>query len=369
MQDKIVILKGPERIRKRPSILFGSSDGAGAQAAVAMLLHLLAEECVKGYSSFMEITLHRDGSVGIGVGGRGIFLGSPECNIWSDLFCNPNLRSAYDTSEAYQSIFEEHSGENADNFELYAVQCVMEFMDVQVRRDGYLHKLHFEKGENIGGMTRESCAEPSGTYIRLLPDSSVFSQVLLQEPWITEQAKALALCIPGTKVTLCQETSKGMDRKEFFYPTGITDYLLAENAHCTTSPVYTKALEAEGQERYNKPKYTAGVKLGLCFTKEKGFVKCYHNLKELPYGGSHQDVCLDNIGNYLKWMLDGKTEHFSEHLCLVIVSEAEHTAWINGSRESIENILIRDMTEDMTGEDLRYFIKQNQAFLDQLFCK
>lgn len=369
MQDKIVILKGPERIRKRLSIVFGSSDGAGAQAAVEMLLHLLAEECIKGYSCSMEITLYRDGSVGIGVGGRGIFLGSPESNIWLELFTLPNLRSAYDIPGTCQSIFQEHNGEDVDNFDLYAVQCATEFMDIRVCRDGYLHKLHFEKGENVGGLTREPSNEPGSTYIHLLPDASVFSQVCLQEPWITQQAKALALCIPGTKILLRLESAEGVDKKEFFYPAGIADYLLAENQSCTTSAVYVKELEAEGQERYNKPKYAAKVKLGLCFTKEQGYIKCYHNLKELSCGGTHQDVCLQNIRNYLEWMLDGNTEKLLKHLTLVIISEAKHTAWISGNRNSIENTLIRDMTEDMTGEDLRYFVKQNRAFLAELFCK
>lgn len=369
MQDKIVILKGPERIRKRPAVVFGSSDGAGAQAAVERMLHLLAEECVKGYSSSMEITLYRDGSVGIGVGGRGIFLGSPERNIWLELFTLPNLRSAYDIPGTYPSIFQEHNGEDVDNFDLYAVQCATEFMDVWVCRDGYLHKLHFEKGENIGGLIREPSSEPASTYIRLLPDASVFSQVCLQAPWITEQAKALALLIPGTKILLRLESAEGVDQKEFFYPAGIADYLATENQGCTTSAVYVKELEAEGQERYNKPRYAAKVKLGLYFTKEQGFIKCYHNLKALSCGGTHQDVCLQNIRNYLQWMLEGNTETLFKHLTLVIVSEAKHTAWRNGNRNSIENTLIRDMTEDMTGEDLRYFVKQNQAFLDGLLSK
>ena len=162
-----------------------------------------------------------------------------------------------------------------------------------------------------------------------------------------------------------------VEEVEFCYPKGIADFLQEQNKNIETSPVYSQELSAEGQDRYNRPRYTATVTPGICFAQDAGFVKCYHNLKELTYGGTHCDGALHNIAQRLEWMLDCKIskETLLKHLQLVIVTNSEISDWANSARTGLQSIFIRDLTRDTIGDDFHYYVKQNAAFLRILFNK
>lgn len=181
-------------------------------------------------------------------------------------------------------------------FHLCAVQYASEYMDVRVRRDGQESCLRLEKGENVGGITRRSSAEASGTYIRFKPDPTVFTDIVLPAEAVVRKANSLALVIPGLPVTFRRETDTGFEERVFCYPAGIADYLKTSSA----VPVYTAALEAEGQVRYNRPRYTAKVQVGIGFSEEPGFIACYHNQKELTCGGTHVDKLISEIGKFFE---------------------------------------------------------------------
>lgn len=371
MKNEIVILRGAERVRQRPAVIFGSDDADGAMSAVQMLVDLFAQEGVDGHCNQIAVTQYRDGSVAIADNGRGLFLGKPDREndrVWKALFCELYAGSVYGSAPG--SVFEE-TEEVKDSLELCAVQYASSYMDVCVVRDGFKQSLHFEKGENIGGLSRTPWEGSTGTYIRLQPDPEVFSDIRISPQQLAEKLQAIAIHIPGMKTVLRHELDAGFDENVFFYPEGIADYLQEHNKGRKTSPLYLAELTAEGRDRYNRPPYTANVRLGLCFAKNAGFLRCCHNLRELAYGGTHLDAAVERIGDYLGWMVTGEIgkEDILKHLQLVIVTNSGMTAWVNGTRTAIENILIRDLTQDAVGEDFRHFVKQNKDFLNDLLCK
>lgn len=371
MDNQIVILRGAERVRKRPAVIFGSDGMYGVAAAVQMLLDIVAEEGAKGYCDCITITGHQDGSVGIQDNGRGIFLGD---GMWENLFCQLFAQSPYCDAAKPGNIFEvpgESEKQDRECMELCAVQYASEYMDVCVHRDGYAYRLHFEKGENIGGLTTTPSAEPTGTYIRFKPDAAVFTQIDLPAEVLTAQAQLLAMLHCGMQVCYRRETATGYEETVFCYETGIADYLQEKSINCTVSEIYTAEIAAEGQDRYNRPKYAAAVKIGLCFSKEPGFVECYHNHRALPHGGSHLDQLLIEVRRCLEKTMNRKIrkQDLLAHLRLVAVSDAEITYWVNGTRNSIQNVLIRDMAQDAIRDRFHSFAERNKEVLAELFCE
>lgn len=373
MENQITILKGAERVRRRPAVIFGSDDIQGVFNGFEGLLDLLAKEGFDGYCDRITVTQYLDDSIEIQDNGRGLFLGAPDCDddtIWKDIFCQLYGGSLYEENATSRNLFEapkEGIEEFTETLDLCAMQYASAYMDVTVVRDGYKQSLHFEKGEIVGTRKKEPCADPSCTCIRFQPDREVFTQISVPAKEIMDKLRTIAIQIPGMAATFCQETKEeGLIKTQFYYPGGIGDYLQTQSA-----PVYTQELTAEGQERYNKPRYTATVKIGIGFAENAGFVQCYHNLRVLTLGGTHCQKALKEIKQYLQWMLevDIQEETLLKHLQLVIVTKAKYSHWVTGQRTGITNTLIRDLTQDSIGGDFQYFVKQNKEYLSTLFGK
>ena len=368
MNREIRILRGPDRVRKRPAVIFGSDDAQGAMTAVQMLLHVLAREAEQGYSNTILLTHNADGSVMLRDNGRGVFPNSPEKmdeKTWTDLFCELYAAGAYDPT---LSPNEELPNETLDNLELCAVQYASEYMDVRVNRDGVAYELHFEKGHKTGNLSEGPSSEPSGVCIRFRPDSEVFSDITLSDDILGQLLQDLAIQIPGLQTVFCRETDGNMEDMKYCYPEGIRSYLLERNKNAV---VYTAELSAEGRDRYNKAPYTANVRVGLSFEKNAGFCQCYHNRRPLPMGGTHRDALINQVTRYLKWMLQCPVDRKAvlAHLQLVVITTSGRTSWANSAGTAINNILIRDLTQDTVNEDFRNYVKQNSDFLGTLFGK
>ena len=367
MNDKIVMLRGPERVRRRPAVIFGDDGVDGTVAAFNMLLDIL----VSGRCNQLMVTQYLDNSIEIQDNGRGIFFGKGISHwkiLFGELYAAPRGGPIFPERNVFERISRKNSGANPLGF--YAVCCASTYMDVRVNRGVWQYELHFERGNNKGGLRKRLRKAPSGTYFRFKLDSEVFSNISIPSRQIADKLQSIAVQIPGMLTTFRREAEDGFEETAFCYLDGVADYLQRENeAREVSSPIYHKELTAEGQERYNLPRYAADVKMHVCFAENAGFVKCYHNLKELTCGGTHRDVAIKEIRLRLEWMLECKIdeEDLLKHLQLIIVTKSEHTEWANGARTGLQSIFIRDLTRDTIGDDFHYYVKKNAEFLSALF--
>jgi DNA gyrase subunit B len=383
MSDVIRILKGPDRVRLRPAVIFGDDGIEGAQCAVEMLLRIMASECVDGHSSRLDVTLYPDQSLEITNYGRGIYFGEPDEDndtLWKELFCEIYAGSKFaDTcEEAVPAIFESPEAvssrvyriEGYDQMYLCAVQYASEYMDVCSVRDGYQYTLHFEKGENLGGLKKTPCSLVSETKIRFKLDQEVFSEIGITRNFLSTELETLALLNPGV---ICSLGEAGeASRQVFSFPNGIADYFQNYRGTDDHLPVYLNCIEGKGQERYNRPFYQAKVQIGVSFEKNRGYIQCYHNQRELTVGGTHLREALSSIGKYLSDRLGIPLSHeqLREHLQLVIHSQSSTVPlWENGTRSGICNTVIKDMTHDALGEPFAYFLRKNQNKILGIFSE
>ena len=364
--EKITVLRGPERVRRRPAVIFGSDDADGAATALELLLDVLAREGMGGNCSEMKVTQYLDGSIEIQDNGRGIFLGN---GVWQELFCQLYAGPLCPDGKTARCIFEKPSGkegEYTDSLELCAVQYASEYMRVCVVRGGYKQMLHFEKGNHVGGITETPSDAPSGTNIRFRLDTEVFTDVLIPSQQISEKLQIIAIQIPGMTTTFRCETARGFEETAFYYPRGVADFLQEQNPG--EALIHSAGRKAEGQERYNRPRYGAAVTIGIGFAKNAGFVRCYHNLKELTHGGTHCDALLHSIAQRMEWMLECeiREEELQKHLQLVVSTNAEHSEWTSGARTGLRSIFLRDLTQDTLDDGFQQFLKENKEPLCEL---
>lgn len=382
MENKIVILKGAERVRRRPAVVFGDVGDAGAMNSVEQMIHILASECVDGYSNYLEISVDADNVVSISNNGRGIYFGSPEeepdDQIWKDMFCELYAGAKYidyaQEGKRYSIYSENGIAERrkwlvVDETELYlcSIQYSSAFMEVVSVRNGYEYRLSFKSGENVGGLTKSQSAASSGTQITFIPDPAVFGEYSLSASQIKEKAVLLALANPGVTVKVSVDDEETVT---YCYPDGIQSYMeeRCDNEHGT--PIFRNFIKGVGQDRYNYPSYNAQIEVGISFAPNQGYIKCLHNQRELTYGGTHIENLKYYIGRYIEYMLEvlPSEEQLLKHLQMVVITYTDgRPQWENGSRRSIAHNVIRDMADDTVKEDFRYFLKQNSAVLEKLY--
>ncbi len=368
--ESISSLKGADRVRKRPGVIFGPDGLEGCEHAVFEILSNSIDEAKEGYGKEIILTSYRDGSIEVEDFGRGcpVDYNSAEGRYnWELVFCELYAGGKYDN-------------ESGDNYEYSlglnglgscATQYSSEYMDVTVWRDGKKYDLHFEKGENIGGLKSEEYSKKrTGSRIRWKPDLEVFTDVAIPPEYFQDVLKKQAVVNSGVTFRLRLEGEKGSFREtEYFYENGIRDYV-AELAgeEGLTLPEYIEA-ERRGRDREDMPEYKVKLSAAFCFSNKRNLIEYYHNSSFLEYGGAPEkavrsafvsaiDALLRKQGKYQK--NESKVTFNDIQDCLILVTNcfSTRTSYENQTKKAITNRFIQEaMTEFFKSKLEIYFIE------------
>lgn len=366
--NRIHPLQGPDRVRKRPAVIFQAEDITGAQNAVGMLLEIFAAQAQLGHCKHLTVKQAHT-QLEISADDRGLYLGQDtgDDSIWRSLFCEMFAGPLYApedsgysfglTDDCRHALFGDK--QKADSIflpqdsnlgELYAIQCVCKYMDVTTNRGGIHSALRFSQGHNLGGVCHVPTSDPNGTCFRFELDDGVFQQTLIPPAFFRKRLQELAMLSPGL---CCTYINHGV-QETFCYEGGIAQYVTREGSML---PAFQNQLCAKGRERYNRPEYEACVQIALSYAPNAGQVKCLHNFRDLTCGGTHLTVLKSRLCRAFDqfFLVDGEEPftfaELSPHLRIVLASFCTQrcTLWENGTRLSIQNQLITHMTQDAAG--------------------
>ena len=273
--ESISSLKGADRVRLRPAVIFGSDGLEGCQHSVFEILSNSIDEAREGYGDRIEVTRFKDKSIMIRDWGRGIPLDfNPRENRynWELVFCELYAGGKY----------KNNSGENYE-FSLglnglgsCATQYSSEYFDVTVFRDGYRYDLHFEKGENIGGLIKQKCDyEHTGTIQKWRPDLEVFTDINIPLEYFQTTLKKQAVVNAGITFVLYDEESG--QTFEYCYKNGIVDYIKEVNQDKGFTEIQYYEMSTKGRDREDKPEYKVKLQIAFCFNNEINLLEYYHN--------------------------------------------------------------------------------------------
>jgi DNA gyrase subunit B len=368
--ESISSLKGADRVRKRPAVIFGSDGLEGCRHAIFEILSNAIDEAREGYGEQIVVTRFEDGSVEIEDFGRGIpvdFNPREDRFNWELVFCELYAGGKYNNADGGES-YEYSLGLNG--LGLCATQYASEYMDVEIFRDGSRYTLHFEKGENIGGLQKEpSRRKQTGTRIHWRPDLSVFTDIAVDTDYYREMLKRQAVVNAGLLFVLRDQKTQSFEEERFFYQNGIVDYageLAGEGA--LTSVQYWQA-ERRGRDREDKPEYKVRLSVALCFSNRQKLAEYYHNSSFLEHGGSPEkavrqafvsqiDSMLRQRGAYLKG--ESKITYADVEECLLLISSSfsTQTSYENQTKKAINNKFIYEaMTDFLKHQQEVYFIE------------
>ncbi|MBR5942480.1 MAG: DNA topoisomerase [Clostridia bacterium] len=369
--DSIISLKGPDRVRKRPGVIFGSDGIEGCQHAVFEILSNSIDEAREGHGDKIIVTRYLDHSVEIQDFGRGIPLGWNEKegkDNWELVFCELYAGGKYknDAGENYEFSL------GLNGLGLCATQYASEFMDAEVFSGGMKWNLSFRRGELYGQVHKEpTTSRKTGTRIHWLPDLQVFTDIAIPLEYYTETLKRQAVVNSGVLFLLRNEVSRGkFEETEFFYENGITDYVRELAGENPLTPVSYAEGERRGRDREDMEDYKVKIQTAFCFSRTASAAEYYHNSSWLEHGGSPEkavrlaftaqiDAYVRKQGKYAK--NESKITFQDVEDCLVIVTNSfsTRTSYENQTKKSITNKFIQDAMTDFLKHQLEVYFLEN----------
>ncbi len=373
--ESISALKGADRVRLRPGVIFGSDDLEGCQHSFFEILSNSIDEAREGFGDKIEVTRFKDASIEIRDTGRGIpldFNSKENRYNWELVYCELYAGGKYNNNTG--DLYEFSLGLNG--LGACATQYASRYFDVEVYRDGYKHSLHFEKGDNIGGLTKEPVRKKqTGTIQRWLPDDEVFTEIKIPLDYFKATLKRQAVVNAGITFELHDEESQ--ETFTFLYPEGILGYVREiDNENGISTPVLFTG-SGQGRDRKDKVDYKVKASVAFCFNNEVNQIEYYHNSSWLEYGGSPDKAVKNAFVYEIDRQIKGREKYkgneskitftdVQDSLILVTNSFSTETSYENQTKKAINNKYIQEMITDLLKTQLEVWFIENKQEGDRV---
>jgi DNA gyrase subunit B len=373
--ESISALKGADRVRLRPGVIFGSDGLEGCQHSFFEILSNAIDEAREGYGKVIRITRHKDFSITVEDHGRGIpldFNQREQRYNWELIYC-----------ELYAGgKFENNSGENYEyslglnGLGACATQYSSEYMFVTVFRDNQKYSLEFRKGENVGGLKKEKVKyDHTGSITHWKPDLDVFTDIKIPIEYYRQTLKRQAVVNPGLTFVLEDEESGKVE--EFLYENGISDYVKELGKDTGLTPVQFYETSTKGRDREDKQDYKVKMNIAFMFHNEVNVLEYYHNSSFLEYGGAPDkavksafvnelDKYIKNNNKYNKTESKITFADVQDSLILVSSSFSTVTSYENQTKKSITNKFIQEAMTDFLRKQLEVYLIENKEEAEKI---
>ena len=367
--ESITSLKGADRVRKRPAVIFGSDGMEGCAHSIFEILSNSIDEAREGYGNKIIVTRFKDGSVQVEDFGRGMpvdYNQGEERYNWELLFCEMYAGGKY---AAGDENYEFSLGLNG--LGLCATQYASAWMTADIYRDGQHYHLDFKKGENVGGLHKEPYkGRRTGSIIRWKPDDEVFTDINVPAEYFRDVMKRQAVVNAGITLILRDETGAEPTEETFYYENGIQDYVQEIAGLDGLTPVVFCESSAVGRDRADQPDYKVKMSAAFCFSNKVQLLEYYHNSSWLEHGGSPdkavRSAFVSQINAYLKaknLYKKGESQITFADVqdCLIFVSSSfsTRTSYENQTKKAINNKFVAQSMTDFLKHQLEvYFLEK-----------
>ncbi len=373
--ESISQLKGEDRVRKRPQVIFGSNGIEGCEHSIFEILSNSIDEAREGYGNKIIVTKYKDNSVEIQDFGRGIpvdFNNNEQKYNWELVFCELYAGGKIDRENYEFSL-------GLNGLGLCATQYASEYMDAEIKNGGYVYNLHCEKGRNIGGLKKEEYSKrDTGTRIKWRPDLEVFTDIDVSDERYHEMIKRQAVVNKGVKFIFNSERDKGFETTEYFYENGIVDYVRERVGEGAITDVQNWISgDRFGRDRDDLPEYKVKMEIAVAFSNKVKFKEYFHNSSWLEHGGAPEkavksalvsqiDAYLKQNNKYIKSDAKISYQDVEDCLAIVISSFSTQSSYENQTKKSINNKFIQETMTEFLRQQLEVYFLENKLEAEKI---
>ena len=380
-EDSISSLKGADRVRKRPGVIFGSDGIEGCQHAVFEILSNAIDEAREGYGKLVIVTRYEDNTFEVEDFGRGCpvdWNNAEERFNWELVFCELYAGAKYhnNTDKNYEFSL------GLNGLGSCATQYSSEFMEVTIYRNNKKYTLSFKKGEVVGEKGEELQYEEytgkrTGSIIKWKPDLEVFTDINIPVEYFLDVMKRQAVVNAGVTFRFKNQNQGRFETTEFLYENGIIDYVSEiVGDDFLTEPVFFEA-NRTGRDREDLPDYKVKLSAAFCFSNRASVQEYYHNSSWLEHGGSPEkatrsafvaeiDAYLRKTNKYKSG--ENKITFNDVQDCLVLITNcfSTVTSFENQTKKAITNKFVQEATTEFLRAQLEVYFIENKSSAEKI---
>ena len=375
--ESISALKGADRVRKRPAVIFGSDGLDGCEHAVFEILSNAIDEAREGYGDLVIVTRYEDHSIEVEDFGRGCPVDWNEKEQrynWELVFCELYAGGKYDNNAGNNYGY----SLGMNGLGSCATQYASRYFDARIYRDGFKYTLHFERGNIVGKLNKEPAdRKKTGSCFHWLPDLDVFTDINIPKEYFLDVIKRQAVVNAGVTFRFRNQVGGKFETTEFCYEHGILDYITElTEGNAFTMPQFWET-ERKGRDREDMPDYKVKITAALCFSRSMSKLEYYHNSSWLEYGGAPDkavrnafvyaiDAYLKQTGKYVK--NESKITFQDVADCLVLVTNCFSTqaSYENQTKKAINNKFVQEAMTDFFRSRLQVYFIENKGEADKI---
>ncbi len=375
-------LKGADRVRRRPAVIFGSDGLDGCQHSFFEILANAVDEAREGYGDLITVTVTRDHAITVEDEGRGVPLGynrREKRYNWELVFCELYAGGKYGNNQdgaAYTYSL------GLNGLGACATQYSSAWMEVASYSGESVSEIRFRRGEPSSELKTRALTKKDGkrrgTVIRWLPDLEVFTDIAIPDEFFITTLRQQSVVNAGITFLLRLEGEDGsFAESRYCYENGIADYIAELAPASMTEPVLWH-METRGRDREDKPEYSMRADIAFAAVKGGGVAEYYHNSSFLEHGGSPDravrtafvfavDKFLRAQGKYNKTEAKVTYPDVAESLAVIISSASTETSYENQTKKAITNTFIQRALTEYLKSHLEVYFAENPTPAMQ-FC-
>ena len=367
-ENSIKILEGLEAVRKRPGMYIGSTDKRGLHHLVWEIVDNSIDEVLNGFGKKIKIIIHKDGSVSVEDEGRGVPVGMHESGMSTPEVIYTVLHAGGKFENAGYKVSGGLHGVGGS-----VVNALSKWMEVTIKRDGYVHYIRFEDGGKVKiPLQKLEKTSKTGTKVRFMPDDTIFSTTHFSFTTICERMQESAFLLKGLTVEVIDEEDN--KQEVFCYDNGLKSFV--EYLNDGKSELH-KVVHFEGSKE--------GINVEIAFqytdTYSENIISFVNNVKTTD-GGSHEvgfKTALTKVFNdyaktngYLKAKdknLEG-TDTREGLTAIISLQIPEALLQFEGqTKAKLGTPVARTIVESITSEKLQFFLEENKAVATDILNK
>ncbi|MFA6075816.1 MAG: DNA topoisomerase (ATP-hydrolyzing) subunit B [Negativicutes bacterium] len=363
---QIEILEGLEAVRRRPGMYIGSTSARGLHHLVYEVVDNSIDEALAGYCNKIEITITANNEIIVKDNGRGIPIDMHESGITALEAVMTVLHAGGKFGGGGYKVSGGLHGVGAS-----VVNALSEWCEVEVRRDGKIYAIRFERGITVEPIHVVGKCKDTGTLTRFKPDSSIFEEVIFDFDLLKARLREMAFLNRGVQILFIDE--RNGDRRDFNYAGGIIEFVAYLNRN--------------KQALFEKPIYISGI-------KDETVVECSiqyndsYNENSLSFvnnintqeGGSHLTGfkgaltrCMNDYARKRN-LLKENDENFSgedtrEGMTMVLSVKVREPQFEGQTKTKLGNSEVKGIVETIIGDGINTFLEENPAQAKKIFEK
>jgi len=222
----IQVLEGLDPVRKRPGMYIGSTDARGLHHLVTEVVDNSIDEALAGYCTHIQVEILSDGAVRVTDNGRGIPTGIIEKEgksavevVLTKLHAGGKFGSGgYKISGGLHGVG------------VSCVNALSEWLVAEVRQNGKLYRIRFNRGVAERPLAVVGDAEGTGTTITFYPDAEIFETLNFNYDTMKTRLRELAYLNRGLIIEIADQRVTPERRETFCYEGGIVSFVEEMNA-------------------------------------------------------------------------------------------------------------------------------------------